>query len=466
VAEAPTVLIMAAGEGTRMRSSTPKMLHPICGRAMIAWPVIAAREAGAARVCVIVSPGRDLSEALPEGVETVIQPEADGTGGALRAAIETINQSETIVVLPGDHPLIAEEVIDRLLGAHREAGAAATVLTTEMDEPGSYGRILRDDSGDVVRIVEAKAGAGDATPEQLAIREVNSSIYAFDGAALAEALGRLTNDNAQGEYYLGDVLPLIREAGGRVAAHLEDDPHVNLGINDRADLALVEREARALIARRHMLAGVTIVDPEATWIDVDVEIEAEARIEPGCVLRGATRIGAGASIGPHSTLADASVGAGASVLRSHLLESEVGEGAWVGPFAHLRPGTKLGPGAKVGTFVEVKGSELGAGAKVPHLSYVGDADIGAGANLGAGTITANYDGFAKSRTKIGQGARIGVNTSLVAPVEVGDDAYTGAGAVIRDDVPDGALSVSKGEQRNIEGYAEQRSAAKESESEQ
>ena len=319
--------------------------------------------------------------------------------------------------------------------------------------------------GDVARIVETKDPA-DATPEQLAIREVNSSIYAFDGPALADALGKLTNDNAQGEYYLGDVLPLIRESGGRVAAHSEDDPHVNLGINDRADLALVEREARALIARRHMLAGVTIVDPAATWIDVDVEIEADVRIEPGCVLRGATRIAAGATIGPHSTLADASVGAGASVLRSHLLECEVGDGCWVGPFAHLRPGTKLGAGAKVGTFVEVKGSELGEGAKVPHLSYVGDADIGAGANLGAGTITANYDGFTKSRTKIGQGARIGVNSSLVAPVEIGDGAYTGAGAVIREDVPDGALSVSKGEQRNIEGYAERKSAAKESESEQ
>jgi bifunctional UDP-N-acetylglucosamine pyrophosphorylase/glucosamine-1-phosphate N-acetyltransferase len=466
VAEAPTVLIMAAGEGTRMRSSTPKMLHPICGRAMIAWPVMAAREAGAGRVAVIVSPGRDLSAALPEGTETIVQPEADGTGGALRAAGDAVSESDTVVVLPGDHPLIAKEVLDRLLENHRESAAAATVLTTEMDDPGSYGRILRDEKGDVVRIVEAKSGAGDATPEELAIREVNSSIYAFDGPALADAMGKLSNDNAQGEYYLGDVLPLIRESGGRVAAHVENDPHVNLGINDRADLALAEREARALIARRHMLDGVTIVDPAATWIDVDVEIEPDARIEPGCVLRGSTRIGAGAIIGPHSTLADASVAAGASVLRSHLLECEVGEGCWVGPFSHLRPGTKLGPGAKVGTFVEVKNSELGAGAKVPHLSYVGDADIGAGANLGAGTITANYDGFTKSRTKIGQGARIGVNSSLVAPVEVGDGAYTGAGAVIREDVPDGALSVSKGEQRNIEGYAERKSAAKESESKQ
>ncbi|MDX6637913.1 MAG: bifunctional UDP-N-acetylglucosamine pyrophosphorylase / glucosamine-phosphate N-acetyltransferase [Solirubrobacterales bacterium] len=465
MAQGMTVLIMAAGEGTRMRSSTPKMLHPICGRAMIAWSVIAAREAGAERVCVIVSPGRELSEALPDGVETLVQPESDGTGGAIRAALDVVSESPNVVVLPGDHPLVAKDVIDRLLAAHQEAQAAATVLTTIMDDPGSYGRILRDEAGDVVRIIEAKTGAGDATPEQLEIREVNSSIYAFDGPALAAALGKLTNQNAQGEYYLGDVLTLIREAGGRVAAHVEDDPQVNLGVNDRAGLAVVEAAARAGIARRHMLAGVTIVDPASTWIDAAVEIAADARIEPGSWLRGATSVGPGAQVGPHSTLIDATVGAGASILRSHLVDCEVGDSAWVGPFAHLRPGTVVGANAKIGTFVEVKGSEIGEGAKVPHLSYIGDAEVGAGANVGAGTITANYDGFRKSRTKIGQGARISVNTSLVAPVDIGDGAYTGAGAVIREDVPDGALAVSKGEQRNIEGYAERKAAAQESEPE-
>jgi bifunctional UDP-N-acetylglucosamine pyrophosphorylase/glucosamine-1-phosphate N-acetyltransferase len=457
VAEGPTVLIMAAGEGTRMRSSTPKMLHPICGRAMIAWPVQAALDAGAGRVGVIVSPGRDLSASMPEGTETIEQPEADGTGGALRAAIEAVKAADTVVVLPGDHPLIAQRVIARLLDGHRDSGAAATVLTTEMDDPGSYGRIVRDANGDVEQIVEAKSGAGDATPEQLAIKEVNSSIYAFDGPALADALDNLSNDNAQGEYYLGDVLPLIKAAGGRVTAHTEEDEHVNLGINNRADLALVEAEARKLIADAHMLAGVTIVDPAATWIDAGVEIEADARIEPGCTLRGSTTIAAGARVGPHCTLVDAVVGPGAVVAHSVLVECEVGEDCLVGPFAYLRPGTRLAKGAKAGAFVEAKNSEIGEGAKVPHLAYVGDADIGAGANIGAGSITANYDGFKKSRTKIGQGARIGVNSSLVAPVEVGDGAYTGAGAVIREDVPDGALSVSKGEQRNIEGYAERKS---------
>jgi len=449
---------MAAGEGTRMRSSLPKMLHPVCGRAMIAWPVQAARAAGAGRVGVIVSPNRDLSDHMPEGTETIVQPEPDGTGGALRAAIDVVKDAETIVVLPGDHPLIATEVITRLLDAHAADGAAATVLTTVMEDPGSYGRIVRDASGDVVRIAEAKAGAGDASEEELAINEVNSSIYAFDGPALAEALANLTNNNAQGEYYLGDVLPLIRTGGGRVAAHIEDDPHVNLGVNDRADLAVVEREARALIARRHMLAGVTIVDPASTWIDAGVEIEPDARIAPGTSLRGATRIGPDTEIGPHSTLVDATVGAGSKVALSVLSDCVVGAQCTVGPYSHLRPGANLADGVKVGAFAEVKGSNIGAGAKVPHLAYVGDADVGAGANIGAGAITANYDGFTKSRTKIGEGARIGVNNSLVAPVEVGDGAYTGAGAVIREDVPDGALGVSKGDQRNIEGYAERKSA--------
>jgi bifunctional UDP-N-acetylglucosamine pyrophosphorylase / glucosamine-1-phosphate N-acetyltransferase len=444
-----------------MRSSLPKMLHPVCGRAMIAWPVAAANAAGAGRVCVIVSPSHDLGSALPEGTETVVQPEPDGTGGAVRAAIEAIEASEEVVVLPGDHPLISTEALSGLLGARREADAGATVLTTEMEDPGAYGRIIRDSKGDVERIAEAKAGEGDATPEELEIKEVSSAIFAFDAAALAEALGRITNDNAQGEYYLGDVLPAMRAEGRRVTAHRETDPHVNLGINSRADLATAEAEARRLINERHMLAGVTIVDPEATWIDADVELEPDVRIEPGCSLRGRTTVAGGATVGPHVTLADSRVGPNAAVVQAHVVESEIGEGCSVGPFAYLRPGTRLAAGAKAGTFVEIKNSEVGADARVPHLSYVGDADVGERANLGAGTITANYDGYEKHRTKIGQGARIGVDTALVAPVTVGDDAYTGAGAVIREDVPPGALGVSKGEQRNIEGYAKRRAEERE-----
>jgi bifunctional UDP-N-acetylglucosamine pyrophosphorylase / glucosamine-1-phosphate N-acetyltransferase len=449
----PTVLIMAAGEGTRMRSSVPKVLHEICGRPMVAWPVLAAREAGAGRVCVVVSPNRDLSASLPEGTETVIQPEPDGTGGAVRAALDLVRKSETVVVLPGDHALISRGVFERLLAHHEEAGAAATVVTTEMEDPGSYGRIVRDASGDVERIVETK-NPEDVPPEELAIREVSSAIFAFEAGPLAEALPRLAADGHTGEYYLGDVLPLIRAAGLRVSAHVESDPHINLGVNTRADLALVEREARALILERHMLAGVAVTDPAATWIDAGVEIEAEATIEPGTTLRGRTAVGAGSVVGPHTTLIDSTLGAGVVVPHSYLVDCDVDDGCSVGPFAYLRPGARLHRGAKAGTFVEIKNSEIGEGAKVPHLAYIGDADVGAGANLGASTITANYDGIRKNRTKIGEGARISVHTSLVAPVTVGEGAYTGAGSVITDDVPPGALGIGRAEQRNVEGFAE------------
>jgi bifunctional UDP-N-acetylglucosamine pyrophosphorylase/glucosamine-1-phosphate N-acetyltransferase len=458
---APTVLVMAAGEGTRMRSALPKVMHPLCGRPLVAWPVHAARDAGAGRVAVITSPGHDLAQVLPEGTEVVIQPKADGTGGAIRSALEVIRNSETVVVLSGDSPLVGSSVIERLLATHSESGAAATVMTAVMDDPGSYGRIVRDERGDIARIVEAKESAGDATPEELAITEVNTGTYVFQAGPLAENLGRITNDNAQGEYYLGDVLPLLRETGLRVAAHLEAEPGVNLGVNTRADLALVGRFAREAINERHMLAGVTITDPDSTWIDADVEIAADTTIEPGSYLRGATRVAAGAVVGPHATLTDTTVGEGAGVVHSYLVECDVDAGCTVGPFAYLRPGATLRQGVKVGAFVEVKNSEIGPQTKVPHLSYVGDADIGAGSNLGAGTITANNDGFRKHRTRIGDRVRIAVDTMLVAPVTVGDDAYTGAGAVIREDVPPGALGVSGAQQRNIEDYAERK--AKEAE---
>lgn len=440
-----------------MRSSTPKMLHPVCGQPMVAWPILAAREAGAGRVAVIVSPGRDLSAALPEGTETVVQPQADGTGGAIRAAANLIEQSETVLILSGDVPLIGTDTIADLLDAHAASSAAATMLTIELDDAGAYGRVLRGAGGDVERVVEAKA-AGDASAEQLAIREVNAGTYVFDAAPLAAALAGLSNDNAQGEYYLPDVFPALREAGHTVAAHLADDLAVTMGINNRADLAAVEVEARRRILEAHMLAGVTVVDPASTWIDAGVEIGADARVEPGTSLRGATEVGAGAVVGPLTTLIDAVVGPGAAVVHSYLVGCEVGEGCSVGPFAYLRPGARLAAGAKAGTFVEIKNSEIGAGAKVPHLAYVGDADVGEGANLGAGTITANYDGFRKNRTVIGRHARLGVDTMLIAPVQVGDAAYTGAGAVIKDDVPDGALAVSENAQRNIDGYADRKAA--------
>jgi bifunctional UDP-N-acetylglucosamine pyrophosphorylase/glucosamine-1-phosphate N-acetyltransferase len=448
---------MAAGEGTRMRSATPKMLHPVCGRPMVAWPILAAREAGAGKVAAIVSPGIDISAGLPDDVETVVQPQSDGTGGAVRAALPLIEEAETVLVLSGDHPLISAEIVSRFLEAHAASGAAATMMTIELDDPGSYGRVVRGAGGEVERVVEAKA-AGDADPEQLAIREVNAGTYAFEAGPLATALRGLSNDNAQGEYYLTDVFAALREAGHSVAGHPTEDFAVTMGVNNRAELAAAEAEGRRRILEVHMLAGVTVVDPGSTWVDVGVEIAADARIEPGSSLRGATAIGAGSVVGPLTTLIDTTLGEGVAVPHSYLVECEVLDGCSVGPFAYLRPGAHLEPGAKAGTFVEIKNSRIGEGAKVPHLAYVGDAEVGAGSNLGAGTITANYDGFRKNRTVVGERVRIGVDTMLIAPVEVGDDAYTGAGAVIKKDVPEGALAVSENDQRNIEGYADRKAA--------
>ena len=444
---------MAAGQGTRMRSGLPKVMHPVCGRPMIVWPVMAASAAGADRIIVIVSPDRDLGDVLPDGVETVVQPESDGTGGAARAAMEQIAESEEVVVLSGDVPLLSAEVIGDLLTEHRRQEASATVLTAILDDPGSYGRVIRAADGSIEKIVEAKTD-GDATPEELAVREINSGTYVFRAEALAEALPGLDNHNSQGEYYLPEALTAIGRSGGRVVAWTSDDEAVNMGVNDRVDLASVETEARKRIIRGHQLAGVTVVDPGSTWIDADVTIDRDARIEPGSSLRGATEIGEEAVIGPNTTITDCGIGPRSKVIHSVLNLCEVLSDCEVGPFAHLRPGARLEDGSKVGTFVEVKNSEIGPGAKVPHLSYVGDAEIGEGANLGAGTITANYDGVRKHRTVIGPKARIGVDTMLVAPVIVGAGAVTGAGAVVREDVPPGSLSVSENLQRNIEGYTE------------
>lgn len=435
-----------------MHSAVPKVLHEICGRPMIAWPILAAREAGADRICVIVSPHHDLTPVLPEGTETIVQPVADGTGGALRAAADVVRDSDAVLVLSGDTPLLSAEVIEGLLAAHAEANAAATMMTTELEDPGTFGRVIRTADGEVERIVEAKK-PGDASADQLEVKEVNAGTYAFSAARLAEALDGLTNENAQGEYYLPDVLPLIRKGGGKVIAHLVADPAVNLGVNDRADLARVTDEARRRILLAHMRAGVTIEDPGATWIDADVSIEPDATILPGTSLRGSTSIGSGTTVGPVTTLIDSRIGDRATVIHSYLTACQVADEAKVGPFTYLRPDASIGEGAKAGSFVEIKNSEIGAGAKVPHLSYIGDADVGEGTNLGASTVTANYDGRSKNRTKIGKNVQTGVDTTLVAPVEVGDDAYTGAGSVISEDVPPGALGISRAEQKNVEGYA-------------
>ncbi|HEU0318693.1 MAG TPA: bifunctional UDP-N-acetylglucosamine diphosphorylase/glucosamine-1-phosphate N-acetyltransferase GlmU, partial [Solirubrobacteraceae bacterium] len=394
---APTVVILAAGQGTRMRSALPKVLHPLCGRPLVLWPVAAAWAAGAGTVVVVGGPDRALDGHLPEGVTLAVQAEPNGTADAVESAGEHLGTAGTVVVLSGDVPLVTAATLRELVEAHEAAGAAATMMTTELDDPSGYGRVVRAADGSVQRVVETKA-PGDATPEELAIREINAGIYAFDAALLAGALARVRADNSQGERYLPDVLPLLRADGRLVGAHRVDDPAVALGVNDRADLAVVRAYAQARIARHHQLAGVTIVDPASTVIDAGVEIGEDTVVEPSSFLHGRTRIGAGATIGPLTTLHDTEVGDGATVVRSHAVEAVIEAGATVGPFTDLRPGTRLREGAKAGAFVEIKNSDIGAGAKVPHLSYIGDADVGERANLGAATITANYDGRRKHRT--------------------------------------------------------------------
>ncbi len=436
-----------------MRSSLPKVLHPLCGRPLIAWPVAAAREAGAGKVVVVDGPERRLAGHLPDGVVVAVQAEPKGTGDAVSAAAAEISPQDTVVVVMGDVPLVDAETLTKLVEAHEEAGAGATMLTAELEDPAGYGRVVRDAEGQVERVVETKA-AGDASEAELAIREVNTGIFAFDGGALLAALEQLESGNAQGELYLPDVLPRIREAGREIAAHVATDWAVTLGINDRVDLARVRAIAQERINEAHMRAGVSLVDPRSVHIDVGVTIGRDTVIEPSCVIRGATKIGEGATIGAFTTLIDSEVGDGATVLRAHLERARVGPKATVGPFAYLRPDAVLAEGAKAGTFVEIKNSNIGAGSKVPHLSYIGDADVGEGTNLGASTITANYDGRTKHRTTVGDRVRVSVHTTLVAPVTIGDDAYTGAGSVITDDIPPGALGIARERQRNIEGYAE------------
>jgi bifunctional UDP-N-acetylglucosamine pyrophosphorylase/glucosamine-1-phosphate N-acetyltransferase len=427
-----------------MRSSKPKVMHELCGLAMVLWPVRAALAAGAGRVVVVDAPARALERLLPEGVELAVQAQADGTGGAARAAMamldaaggRALDAAAPVVVLSGDVPLVSAEAIGELLEAHVASGAAATMVTTMLEDPTGYGRVVRDADGAVLRVVETKA-QGDSTQAEREIREVNTGIFAFAARALADTLERLSSDNAQGELYLPQVLDLLRADGAKVAAQLVADERLVLGVNDREALARVRALAQAAIHERHMRAGVGIVDPAATVIDVDVEIGQDTVIEPFTTIKGQAR-----------------VGRECTVRHSYLVDCVLEDGVTVGPFSYLRPGTVLRGGSRVGTFVEVKNSDVGAGARVPHLSYIGDADVGARANLGAATITANYDGRNKHRTTVGAGVRTGVDTTLVAPVSVGDDAYTGAGSVITEDVPAGALGIARARQTNVEGYAE------------
>lgn len=445
-----TALILAAGEGTRMNSETPKVAHRILGVPMVRLVVEAARSAGCDRVVAVTGHKADAVEALIEGVTCVRQDRQLGTGHAVMCAREALDPaSGSLVVLSGDTPLMTAETIAGLIAMRESSGSVAAVLTALVPDPTGYGRIIRDRDGEVEAIVEEK----DCTPEQRRVNEVNTGTYCFDAAVLFAHLDRLTTANAQGEYYLTDMVRLFSEEGMTVAAVQTDEPLETLGVNSRVQLAEASAIMQARINRRHMLAGVTMTDPSMVWIGPDVEIGRDVEILPMTFLMGATRIGDGALLGPNTRITDATIDAGATVDSSVVLEAAVGPGAYVGPVAYLRPGTVLEASAKAGTCVEIKNSVVGEGSKVPHLSYIGDATIGRNVNVGAGTITCNYDGAHKHATVIGDGAFIGSDTMLVAPVRVGEGAITGAGSAITRDVPPDSLAVERSEQRTVEGWA-------------
>ncbi|AZG45110.1 bifunctional UDP-N-acetylglucosamine diphosphorylase/glucosamine-1-phosphate N-acetyltransferase GlmU [Gordonia insulae] len=454
------VIVLAAGAGTRMRSKTPKILHELGGHSMLCHALRGAAAVDPEHVIAVVGHERERISAAVEAIahnigrtiSTAEQDKPRGTGDAARVGLSALpaDFSGTVLVTAGDVPLLDGETLAQILATHRAGpGAAVTVTTFIAADPAGYGRILRtDDGADVRAIVEDR----DATEQQRAVTEVNAGVYAFDANTLRDALTQLTTDNKQGEHYLTDVIAIARAAGGIVHAHTVGDPHLVAGCNDRVQLAELGAELNRRIIRRHQLAGVTVVDPTSTWIDVDVTIGEDVRIEPGTHLLGTTTVADDALLGPDTTLRDVAVGTGASVIRTHGSDSEIGAFASVGPFAYLRPGTRLGTEGKIGTFVETKKADIGAGTKVPHLTYVGDATIGDHSNIGASSVFVNYDGVAKHRTVIGSHCRTGSDNMFVAPVQVGDGAYTGAGTVLREDVPPGALAVSAGQQRNIENW--------------
>lgn len=454
-----TVVVLAAGAGKRMKSGLPKVLHPLLGRTLVGHVLSAAAPLAADRTVVVVGHGADqvrahLAEIAPPATP-VLQAEQLGTGHAVRIALAAVPESSgTVVVLNGDVPLLRPETLGGLVEAHERAGVAATVLAAEVPDPTGLGRVVRDADGQLQQIVEQR----DTTPAQREIREINAGIYAFDADRLRGALGKLSTDNAQGEEYLTDVFGLLRSAGEPVAVHVAPDHIETLGCNDRVELAGLRRLLRDRVNEAWMRSGVSLLDPATTWIDVTVALDRDAVVDQNTQLRGATVIGAGAQVGPDVTLVDTLVGPGATVVRSHAVGAEVGPAASVGPYAYLRPAARLAQKAKVGTFVEVKNSEVGVGSKVPHLTYVGDATIGEQSNIGAATVFVNYDGVRKHRTVIGDHARTGADNMFVAPVEVGDGAYTAAGSVIAEDVPAGAMAVARSRQRNIEGWVLKRRA--------
>ncbi len=451
------VVVLAAGQGTRMRSATPKVLHSLGGRSLLGHVLAAAEPLNAGATVVVVGAGRDFVEQhlahVAPGAVSVVQEEQRGSGHAAAVALDAVPDLEgPVLLVNGDAPLLRATTVAALVEAHRAAGSVLTVLTAEVDDPTGLGRIVRGDDGGVRAIVEER----DATPEQRTIREINAGVYVGDAAALRRSLAKIGADNDQGEQYVTDVVGLLVEEGAPVGGHVAEDPDDVLGCNDRRELAARRRTLNDRVLDDLMRSGVTVVDPQTTWVDVTCSVAPDAVLEPGTQLRGTTSVAAGAVVGPDSTLVDTEVGEGASVVRAHCLQAVIGPEVSVGPFAYLRPGTRLGARSKVGTFVETKNAAIGEGSKVPHLSYVGDATIGEGTNIGAATVFVNYDGVAKHHTTIGAHARTGADNMFVAPVTVGDGAYTAAGSVITSDVPPGAMAVARAPQRNVAGWVRRR----------
>ncbi len=458
--QALAVVILAAGLGTRMKSKTAKVLHRICGRPMISWVSGAAQAVSPQRFLVVLAP--DLADAvhqvLPQNTEAVLQAQQLGTGDALRATAAALEWfAGDLLVMNGDAPLITAAALQGLLNAHRQALPACTMLTVEAGDPSGYGRICRDADGRVARIVEER----DANLAEKNICEINAGVYIFNAGALWPALEQLETGNSQGEFYLTDVVEILASDGQAVLAHEIDDPAVVLGVNSRKDLAAAERVMQRRILDRHMIEGVTVRDPSCTYVEADVKIGRDTLLEPMTMLAGNTQIGEDCVIGPAARVADSVIDDGVTLVASYVLGAKIASGCSVGPFAYLRPGARLLQAAKVGTFVEIKNSVVGEAAKVPHLSYIGDAEIGSRTNIGAGNITANYDGLSKFRTVVGSGVHTGADTVFVAPVAVGDGAMTGAGSVITGDVPAEALGIARAKQKNIEGYAREKFASRE-----